>query len=325
MGARECSWWPIPTARRRCRWVVPASHDDLDREPTPDPAVRAASRIFPTDAGEEVLGRFDSDCLWCRRLERRTGGGKPGTLVAAGEQPVVAQALEAGRQHVAQEASDEGAGRQAHRTFAAGFVVAHPKAHLPRIAAEQAVIRERHAVRVAGKVIEHLGGSAWRRLGVDHPVVRQQRAASGLPCTRRSVRIVGQLAAAVSRVESRQELAAKHLRGGLDGKQEARAAHRCAPSALGVEPTTGDQGVHMQVHAQVLAPSVEHEAEAGHGAQPARVGGELEQGGRRTVEQRAVEPARVPDRQRIEHVGQREHPVRVGHRQHLAQARRTPG
>ena len=73
MGARECSWWPIPTARRRRRWVVPASHDDLDREPTPDPAVRAASRIFPTDAGDEVLGRFDRDRLWCRRLERRTG------------------------------------------------------------------------------------------------------------------------------------------------------------------------------------------------------------------------------------------------------------
>ncbi len=199
MGARECSWWPIPTARRRRRRIVPASHDDLDREPTPDPAVRAASRVLPAHASEEVLGRFDSDCLWFRRLERRTGGGKPGPLVAAGEQPVVAQALEAGRQHVAQEASDEGVGRQAHRTFAAGFVVAHPKAHLARIAAEQAVIRERHAVRVAGKVIEHLGGSAWRRLGVDHPVVRQQRTTSGLPCTRRSAWIVGQLAAAVGR------------------------------------------------------------------------------------------------------------------------------
>ena len=63
-------------------------------------------------------------------------GGKSGTLVAAGEQPVVAQALEAGRQHVAQEPSDERVGRQAHRAFAAGFVVAHPKAHLTRIAAE---------------------------------------------------------------------------------------------------------------------------------------------------------------------------------------------
>ena len=82
-----------------------------------------------------------TDRLWFRRLERRTGGGKPGPLVAAGEQPVVAQALEAGRQHVAQEASDEGVGRQADRTFAAGRVVAHPKAHLARIAAEQAVVR----------------------------------------------------------------------------------------------------------------------------------------------------------------------------------------
>ena len=111
-GARECSSRPIPTARRRCGRIVPASHDDLDRVPTPDPTVRAASRILPADAGEEVLGCFDHRRLWCRRLECRTGGGKPGPLVAAGEQPVVTQALEAGRQHVTQEASDEGVGRQ---------------------------------------------------------------------------------------------------------------------------------------------------------------------------------------------------------------------
>jgi len=103
--------------------------------------VRAASRILPADAGEEVLGCFDHRRLWCRRLECRTGGSKPGTLVAAGEQPVVAQALKAGRQHVAQEASDEGVGRQADRTFVTGLVVAHPKAHLAPIAAEQAVVR----------------------------------------------------------------------------------------------------------------------------------------------------------------------------------------
>ena len=121
MGARECSWWPIPTARRRRRRIVPASHDDLDRVPTPDPAVRAASRVLPAYAREEVFGRFDSDCLWCRRLERRTGGGKPGPLVAAGEQPVVAQ-----------EASDEGGDRQADRASAAGFVVAHSIAGLNR-------------------------------------------------------------------------------------------------------------------------------------------------------------------------------------------------
>ena len=155
MGARECSWRPIPTARRRRGRIVPASHDDLDRVPTPDSTVRAASRVLPAYAGEEVFGRFDHRRLWCGRLECRTGGGKPGPLVAAGKQPVVAQALEAGRQHVAQEASDEGVGRQAHRTLAAGSVVAHPKAYLARIAAEQAVVRERQPMGIAGDVVEH--------------------------------------------------------------------------------------------------------------------------------------------------------------------------
>lgn len=96
--------------------------------------MRAALRILPTGAGHEGLGRLDHRWLRCRRLKRRTRGGEPGTLVAVGEQPLVAQALKAARQDLAQEACDELVGRQADHAYAAGFVVAHPKAYLARIA-----------------------------------------------------------------------------------------------------------------------------------------------------------------------------------------------
>ncbi len=118
-NARSCR--SIPTARRQRGRIAPASHDDLDRVPTTAPTVRAASRVFATDVVEEVLGCFDHHRLWCRRLKRRTGGGEPGPLVAAGEQPVVAQ-----------EASDEGGDRRADRASAAGLVVAHSIAGLNR-------------------------------------------------------------------------------------------------------------------------------------------------------------------------------------------------
>lgn len=57
---------PIRTARRRRGRIVPASHDaDTDRHigaldlvPTPDPTVRAASRVVPAHAGDVTVGPY---------------------------------------------------------------------------------------------------------------------------------------------------------------------------------------------------------------------------------------------------------------------------
>lgn len=67
-------------------------------------------------------------------------------LWPAGEDSSLAHALEAGRQQVVREVSDERVGSHANRAFAVGFVDAPPKAHPNRIAAEEAVVRERDAL-----------------------------------------------------------------------------------------------------------------------------------------------------------------------------------
>lgn len=74
----------------------------------------------------------------------------------------------------------------------------------------------------------------------------------------------------------------------------------------------------MRVRAQVLCPRVQDQTEGRGGAEPARVGGQFEQGGSGTAEQGIEEPAWVTGAQGVEFMRQREHPVGVGHGQQLA-------
>lgn len=63
--------------------------------------------------------------------------------------------LAAGRQQVTQEAQDELVGLQVALALAACFVVARSVVHLALVAAEQAVVRERQPMGIAGDVVEH--------------------------------------------------------------------------------------------------------------------------------------------------------------------------
>ncbi|MEY4908049.1 MAG: hypothetical protein RL260_1767 [Pseudomonadota bacterium] len=80
----------------------------------------------------------------------------------------------------------------------------------------------------------------------------------------------------------------------------------------------------MHMPAQVLRPGVQHQRERPRSPQPARVGRELGERGRRALHQRVVHPARMAGRQRVEFVRQREHQVAVRHLQQLAQPSHPP-
>ena len=143
--------------------------------------VGTAARVVTADAGEEGFGRFDCHRLWLGHLQGRSRGREVRALVVGGEQPVVADALKTGGLHVAQEAADELGGWQRDRALAPGAIVPCPDSHLIMVTAEDALIRNRHPMRVARQVVEHLGWPARRRLRIHHPVVRQQRVAAHLP------------------------------------------------------------------------------------------------------------------------------------------------
>ena len=67
------------------------------------------------------------------------------------------------------------AGRRSVRVFPGWALSRTRKATCPRNQADQAFIRDRHPVRVARQVFEHLRGAAQRLFRIHDPVVPAQR------------------------------------------------------------------------------------------------------------------------------------------------------
>src|SRR3546814_7911925 len=90
----------------------------------------------------------------------------------AGEQAIVADAVESARQGVEQEAAEELVSRERHDLLPSGAglaVVLVPEGDALLIEAEEAAVRYRAPVGVARQVGEHGLGPGDRRLGIDHP------------------------------------------------------------------------------------------------------------------------------------------------------------
>ena len=97
--------------------------------------------------------------------------------MAVGEQAIVANAMEAIRQHVQQEATHELGRCQPHyfRFGAAVVAIILPaEADVRVIDRDQPVIADGHAMGVAREIGEHLFGPCERPLGIDDPFRRQQ-------------------------------------------------------------------------------------------------------------------------------------------------------
>ena len=129
-----------------------------------------------------------------REARRPTGGG---------EVPEVANADEAAREHVLDQAPEKLHHRQAHRARlpVVGVVLPLKGDPLP-VEGAQAVIADRHAMRVAPKVAQHRRGAPEGWLGIDHPVGVEERVNDGAP-----VRRVPQVLAAPARSSSSRSYA----------------------------------------------------------------------------------------------------------------------
>jgi len=98
--------------------------------------------------------------------------------VRAGEQAVVADAMETLGQHVDEEPTDELAGVERHRRISAGAfdpVVLDLERNAPLVDCDQAAVRDGDAVRVAGQIGEHGLRARERALGVDEPAPLAER------------------------------------------------------------------------------------------------------------------------------------------------------
>jgi hypothetical protein len=114
--------------------------------------------------GIDGIGRSE------RCIEKRAAEIELLGAMAVGEQAIVANAMEAVRQDVKQEAADEFAGAEPHDLeFVAAIVAAvvlPSEADVIGVKLDQAAVGDSQAMGIAGEIIEHLLGSAERSLGI---------------------------------------------------------------------------------------------------------------------------------------------------------------
>ena len=107
--------------------------------------------------------------------ERELGGA-----MAVGEEAEVADAMEAVRQDVQQEAADELVGVERHHLGLAVVAIVLPaEADLAVVEADQPAVGDGDAMGVAAEIGQHLLGPAEGRLGIDDPVDAAQSVEAG--------------------------------------------------------------------------------------------------------------------------------------------------
>ena len=108
--------------------------------------------------------------------------------------------------------------------LAVGCIILPPEGDAVILEADQAMVRDGDAVRVAGEVVEDVFGTAKRRLGVDHPILQEELPQETLEAIRccefleRAVEL--ELALKQKLLEFRDELAAEDTAENPDGQEE---------------------------------------------------------------------------------------------------------
>jgi len=101
--------------------------------------------------------------------------GQRPSSISVGKQAKVANLHETGREDVKKEAPDELSSLECDGATAVVVPrVAPAKAHLSVLKADEPSVGDGDPMRVAGQILQHMLGSAERRLGVDHPLLTSQ-------------------------------------------------------------------------------------------------------------------------------------------------------
>ena len=256
---------------------------------------------------------------------------------SAGEQAVVADAVEVVGQDMQQEAADELVRREGHgldprasRRAGPGAVVLPAERHAAVVEGEEPAVRDRDPMGVAGQIGEHRLGSREGPLGVDHPLRAAQRSEMGREGgrvgERRQIAVKGEPPGAMRSGEPVQEQPAEQAGEDAHGQEEAWSA-RDPARAVRSEPAAGHHDVHMRVVGERRSPGVQHGGEADPGAEVPRVGRDREERVGSCAEQQVVDHGLVLECQGRDRRRQGEHDVIVGHGQRdmAAERRRAAG
>jgi hypothetical protein len=213
---------------------------------------------------------------------------------AAGEEAEVADADEATREYMQQEATQELIGRQREESFLVFTSGVSPaKRDLVILAGNESGIGNRNAVGVSAEIAQHLLGSTERRLAVDYPsrgvkLTDQTPKQFGL---RQAVKqaVKPELSGSVSLLERFEKLAAEHFAENRFREKEARTA-RAHPMGMVARQTAGSyDAVNMGMVLQLLIPRMQNAEEADLGAKAPGVCGNFDESLCARAEQQSVD------------------------------------
>ena len=195
----------------------------LDHAPAADLAMRAAIDLDGRHAAHEglrVLARLRVGLRHGQQLPRQR---QALSLGRRGQQPVVADALEARRQHMLQQPGDELLARHGDRALAAACRRrARASSSLSPAMATSRSLPMARAVGVAAQVVQHRGRPGQRRLGVHHPVVPAQRLQALCARQCRVGRVARQLGRGAGLLQRLQELAPNTRDSACTGNRKLR-------------------------------------------------------------------------------------------------------
>jgi hypothetical protein len=262
------------------------------------------------------------------RVEEMLRTGDEGAPLPIGEQPEVADAHEAAREHVEQEAPEEFVNVERHDLRVAPIgVVLPPKLDDTVDETHEARIGDRDTVRIPTEVLEHLRGPTKRRLRIDDPGRRPELRDKCGELARVGERCraggEGQPALVERALQPREILRAEDDRERLHRKQKRRAP--ADPTrAVARQGAARDETVDVQMLRQRLTPSVEDGGHADRAAQVSRIAPEREQRVSGCTKEQGVDDARIALSERIERMGQREDHMKVRNRQEVRTAGLDP-
>lgn len=152
------------------------------RAAAPERPVRLGfQRIVARRARCRCLSTLASTRLWLEWSPGRELLSKASAHASRARPPesVVAYLVETPRQDMLQEATQELGSRERHRPPAvpllAALLAPIAKGYTIGIDSEEAAVRDRHPVHVAGEVVEYRGTPLDRRFAVDHPGLSPHR------------------------------------------------------------------------------------------------------------------------------------------------------
>ena len=301
---------PRASAVRRCAWE-PRSGD-------------TATTLVAVPATGGSAGGVGGDGQGLTTLGELAGA------TARGEEAEVADADEALREDVQEEAAEKFLGVERERAhLAAVAIVLPPKRDGVVGHVDEPVVRDGDAVGVAREVVEHVGTgcrrAAWRTRPTsgDRAIAgrreRRRQSSSGASAPGKV-----EAAVAITRLADRRRACRERpcRRTGIGRKKRGRAWIHRVPS--GASPPVGHDAVDVGMMLEPLAPRVEHHQPADRGAQALRIRGDLQQRRRGRAKQQVVHDALVGEREARQRLRHREDDVDVADGQELLLAGRHP-